>query len=838
MLGRSVRRRLDEDGLRTTGNTQDVTDTAFHYQTSIIARISNDNGVLLEGDDGGDHGRFATFSDTRIFPFVGEPRDYTIGLVRGAITTSTIPLYTALPSKLVAEQATAQAPTNYWEVTMQPGLALTWTGPVYSVDNSSGVQIYWDRNLASWPTFGAIPYYSTATGMTGATPPYAAIRGWIDLSLLGQSNDITANTLQSRLQAACIAAGMSTILVTAGGATPVSAASTQFLSFQNTSSTITYNFDFSLPAYSAEFNQGLTPRPTKQGILQACKLLGFIPGNVFVIPPSSTVVCPRAYQLGLRATLNLYSYKTARWVPEDDLVPVPSVGDVVTGVYSKSPYFDCQTYQHLLNEVVNPTFQRLIYDEYDATLPLTEQCLLRQLRTACAANCSATPWNPATSYAKGAGVHFNGSAYAAIYDGTSGSLPSITSNAWLYCGPYIKQTWNPAITYQVGDQVTFPDPSAPTSSYLWVANSVNTNKPPPTSGGVWSSSSITGYLQAVGGNVTPNVPQIGTAAPTVTYNATTNLFSLNLDSYGFGGTSISNADDGYGLYIDDPQTLSNYAQQLQNATLNDQARDSWGLTGTPFVTTPAYTTFRKPYQIYDERFVVEADDYFNQLFGNWPTNRLSYVDPITQINTSYVRYTPQAVNAALTVPNVLPVVIPTVVSSGAWLPYARVGGNQPYIYSFAQDYSSTGAMWNPVDTIVVVSKVVPIVDDESGPPYFVGDSVGIASTATGLPPSLWIGSTTSAGVITRKPQPETLKVLAEFTMKPSWDPRVFRNEFTADVQTPVRLDMHSSNEFKTFDYAVMLRMKATGKLRPLTLSNGGSVFMRWEFLRKFVTRGG
>jgi hypothetical protein len=50
--------------------------------------------------------------------------------------------------------------------------------------------------------------------------------------------------------------------------------------------------------------------------------------------------------------------------------------------------------------------------------------------------------------------------------------------------------------------------------------------------------------------------------------------------------------------------------------------------------------------------------------------------------------------------------------------------------------------------------------------------------------------------------------------------------------------MHSSNEFKTFDFVVMLRMKATGKLRPLTLSNGGSAFFRWEFLRKFVSRGG
>lgn len=828
-----MRRRLDEDGLRTIGQTQDVSDTAFHYQTSIIARISNDAGVILEGDDGGDHGRYAEFSDTRIFPFVGEPRDYTIGLVRGAITTNTIPLYTALPSKLVTEQTIPFSPTNYWEVTMQPGLALTWTGPVYRVNNASGIRIDLDRSYASWPTYGAIPYYSTATNLTGVTQPVAAISGWLDLSVFA-SNDVIASQLAARLQNLVIGAGMS-LTVTAGGAPPATASSTQFLTFVNSSTTTSYNFDFSLPAYNAEYNQGVSPRPTKQGILQACKLLGFIPGSVFVIPAGATVVCPRAYQLGFRATMNLYSYKTARWVPEDDLVPMPSVGDVVTGAYSKSPYFDCQTYQHLLNEVVNPTFQRLIYDEFDSGLPLSEQCLLRQLQTACAANCSATAWNPTTTYARGVGVYYNGSAYAAVNNGTVGIPPTITSIAWLYCGPYIKQTWNPAVFYQIGDAVTYIDAGTPTSSIVWGANAANINTPPSLLSGTWSNN---GSIQAGTGNVTPNVPQIGTAAPTITYNATNNLFSLNLDSYGFGGTSSTNADDGYGLYVDDPQTQASYAQQLQNATLNDQARDSWGLTGTPFVTTPAYTTFRKPYQIYDERFVIEADDYFNQLFGNWPLNRLSYVDPITQINTSYVRYTPQAVNAALTVPNPLPVVMPTVVSSGSWLPYARVAGNQPYMYSFAQDYSSIGAMWNPVDTVVIVSQTVPIVDDQTGPPYFVGDSVGIANTVSGFPNSLWVGATTASGVITRKPQPETLKVLAEFTMKPTWDPRGFRNEFTADIQTPVRLDMHTTNEFKTFDFAVYLRMKATGKLRLLTLSNSGSAFFRWEFLRKFVSRGG
>jgi hypothetical protein len=203
---------------------------------------------------------------------------------------------------------------------------------------------------------------------------------------------------------------------------------------------------------------------------------------------------------------------------------------------------------------------------------------------------------------------------------------------------------------------------------------------------------------------------------------------------------------------------------------------------------------------------VEVDDYFHQLFGNWPAQRLSYVDPLTNVTTSYVLYTPDVTNAGLGVYPPLPYLNPTVATSG-YLPYGRVAGNTPFYYTFAQDYPSVGLMWNPVDTIVVVTGEIPLLDDQVSPPFILGDTA---------PADLSNGN--------------TLKILAEYVVQPkSHQGPQYRNEIIFEPQTPVRVSLQSSRFFNVFGYQIFMRMKNSGVLRPLAISNGGSVFMRFEF---------
>jgi hypothetical protein len=214
---------------------------------------------------------------------------------------------------------------------------------------------------------------------------------------------------------------------------------------------------------------------------------------------------------------------------------------------------------------------------------------------------------------------------------------------------------------------------------------------------------------------------------------------------------------------------------------------------------------------------VEADDYFNQLFGNWPTLILSYFDPRTQLTTSYVRYIPQAFNAGLSVQSPLPLTATTpgtVGLSSTYLPYGRLGGTVPYMYTFAQDYPSIGNMWNPFDAIVVATSNVPIEPDYTTPLYQIDDA--------GLPTTLQTNGNTQ-------------KIVAELNIKPlsnlqsGWE---YRTEILFDPQTPVVMELQSGRVFNQFDFQLFLRVKGTNQLRPLSLSNGGSAYLRWVFLRK------
>lgn len=781
----------------STGRVITNSNESIYYDTNLTVAISNDSGVTPEGV----HGRFARFSDTRSRTLIPETGQYTLSLVRGSITTDSFPLFVPLlrPSTPGTPNPVLENGSYEWETTLQPGLALTWTGPVYAEAlTGTGVLPSVDVSVASWPTYGFISVYSN-TGVTTS----------INLGAISSRPDVLVATAASRLTTAFSAAGIP-IAVSYSG---------QFYSFVNSSATITYYLDFSFPSSFAQSNQGGAVLP-KAGLVQACKLLGFIPGQVFVVPTTSVITyAPRPFQMGFRTTLDLYSYKNVRWTPEDTSATPPGNGDDISRF--EGTYFDCYTYEHLLNECINPTFKRLIYDEWDATItpgvtptPLTEQCLQRQLTILTRANCNAvTFWSASTSYSVGSSVIFEGYAYycqRAVVAGASVLEPTtngVLNPDWVSCGPAIMSTWSPLQSYVVGDVVTYAFGFSRPALYICAVNSGPSATFSTFTFPVGSSVNMTTSASLA---ISPNIPAIGTIAPTIAFNPDTQLFTLNLDSYGFGGTSATNAYDGYYGYDDSPSPIS-ISQQIANSSLNDQARDSWGVTGTN-ITSPAYSTFRHPGGIvYDERMVVESDDYFNQLFGNWPMLRLNYIDPKTSLVTSYVRYTLQASNAGLTIPTPLPLVNPTVSTTG-YLPLTRIAGNQPFLYAFPQNYPSIGLMWNPIDTIVITTNGVPCVSNQTVPPKVLGD-INQGQNISG----------------------NSRNIIAEFVVR---DGNVhagqeYRNQIVYEPNFETRIDLlRGPANFNTFDFEVFMRMKSTQLARRVTLSNGGSLNFRWHFQLK------
>jgi len=783
----------------------------LQYDTNIVCRTGTDIGVVQGAYA---HGRYAKFKESRTQPILGDTDNYTVALIRGSLTTNNIPLFCPKPSKLITVNG-----LKVWEITAQPGLALTWTGPVYqtgTINDSDVRAVISDVTYTGWANYGYIPYY---TSFSTAGTSEQRLSGLLDLSTVGSST--SCYNLIDRINALFTAEGLPCVAAFSTNSNVVNV-SPQMLTFSNTSSNKNVHFDFSMPpVYQSSFPvSGLDIKKLKAGILQTCKVLGFVPNTVFTIPAAQTANSvgsypPRPYQMAWRSTVNLFSYKTVRWVPEDPAVTstIPSENDVAEGSNGQSPtYFDCFTYTHFLQQCVNPTLQRCIFDEFDS-VEFDEMSLQNQLVNACYYNCNTKTYSSSLAYVKNQSVSYQGRAYLSLRDLASGSIPENNPGDWLDIGDSIRASYDPTVPkYYNGDAVTIID----SSNYSLVYRATATvTKPPPSAGWTLVQTLTKDYAQ----NVTPNTPAIGTNAPYITYNSLTSLFTLNLDSYGFGGTVTTNADDGYGGVNDDFYNNPNSKKEFSNSALNDQARDSWGATGLPFFTAPvagpppvpAYTIARKPGQFtYDERMVLEADDYFHQLFGNWPALRLNYVDPITNINTSYVRYGPQVADSGLTVQLPLPQFTPTVVSGTQYLPFLRLAGNTPYFYTTAQDYPSIGNMWNPVDTIVVITSEIPIVMDQVSPLFLLTDKP-----------------------TKEQPNGNSLKVLAEFVVRPNEDlGRQYRNEIVYEPYNPVRKALQSSVPFTTFDYVICMRMKGSNYLRIVNLSNSGSAFMRFEFQLK------
>jgi hypothetical protein len=795
----------------SNGTATRKNDGTVHYDTNITCRTTYDSGVTNTGS----HGRFATFQDTRTRPFVGSSDDYNLSLVRGSVTSGAIPLFVARPSALITENGVSQ-----WEVTAEPGLAYTWTGPVYTTNTVSvGPQTSVDRLYAAYPTFGYIPFY-TMTTVPGATPTSTQVTyGTVSLASAGISSDTLATVVASRLTTLLTAAAGFTVTVTSPTSSP-SSTMTQQYSIQNASTTQSLYLDFSLPIGQAQLghykNTNLVI--SKAGVLQACKLLGFIPGQIFTAAANTTTLLPRAYQLGFRSVINMYTYKTVRWVPEDTNARVPSAEDVLEGNINPQTltYFDCYSYQHFLNNCINPTFQRCIYDDFDESYEFSEQCLTRQLNKSCIANCKAVyPFQNSVTYAVGAAVVYQGLAWICTAQ-SSGQLPSDASTSWQSCGAALNYSFiDGKVGYLVGDVVTI---SNGTNTFIATATTTTTGAPPTSASSANGWTSVQGWANnGYGEQVQFSIPVVATAAPTITFNSATSLFTLNLDAYGFGGTIPANVDDGYFGIIDDAVNSYTVQQQNYNASLNDIARDSWGATGTNALTTVPYTVARHPGVSFDERMNVEADEYFHQLFGNWPSQYLSYYDPRTSQTTSYIRYLPQARFGGLAVDTPLPLTTPSDSSLGIaanFRPYARIGGTITYVYTFEQDYPSIGNMWNPFDAIVVTTAEVPVQADYVTPLYQLNDA--------GLPTTLQTNG-------------NTRKVMAELMVRSGSLTQVgqeYRDEILFEPPNPIYVDLQPGRTFDKFDFQLFLRYKDSNTLRPLSLSNRGSVYFRWQFSRK------
>jgi hypothetical protein len=160
------------DGAISAGIITTSGDGNSYYDTNLSVSSSNDFGITKQGA----HGYNASFTDVRSTKVLtGSTQDFMVGLVRGALTTGNIPLFVPLLNTPAGASPTpiTENGVQMYETAIQPGLALTWTGPVYSTEalasgTQSRITVLGDIQFISWPTSGYIVWrsYETIIGTT------------------------------------------------------------------------------------------------------------------------------------------------------------------------------------------------------------------------------------------------------------------------------------------------------------------------------------------------------------------------------------------------------------------------------------------------------------------------------------------------------------------------------------------------------------------------------------------------------------------------------------------------------------------------------------------------
>jgi hypothetical protein len=249
-----------------------------------------------------------------------------------------------------------------------------------------------------------------------------------------------------------------------------------------------------------------------------------------------------------------------------------------------------------------------------------------------------------------------------------------------------------------------------------------------------------------------NIPTFKTKPITFSYSGPTNLLSYKADINGFGTT--------FNRDFFDSLPASKFSRNLGNYNYM-----SWGLKNATG-------------QGGDETIKFESNSHFKFLFDNFPCRSIRYVEPTTNGLLVY------------------------------WL-----WDQNKDDFIFAGDYTqaseSLSSSVSPIQSIVILSKTVPVVQTLLSPAYVITDTNITLGNSTGV-----VGNSDS--------------ILGEFYISPGMLSSC-RSVIRYQPEQVSMYSLQSTKVFKQFDYIVCYRHRITQKLVPLNLSNYGSVNIKFVF---------
>ena len=354
----------------------------------------------------------------------------------------------------------------------------------------------------------------------------------------------------------------------------------------------------------------------------------------------------------------------------------------------------------------------------------------------------------------------------------------VTAYQRAFTQPNIDLAYSPSITYFLGDSVIY-------EGGIYMALKLNTGALPnqpafwvylgpkkiqsgedllPFNALAWEAVTGGQAFTMVGASMNAervqlsNSPKVRTKAPQFHYDTWANLFSMHLDSYSFGDTYP------YG-YI----TLQDGTFVKNDLNFNYK---SWGVKNAGDGGGEEY-------------FNIESDSSFKFLFDNFSCEAIPYINPATNDILVYWVY--------------------SAYDNEHWTDSLKLS-----LYRiFTQSAESTSACVSPVQTIVVISRTIPVVQSLASPAAYVSDFNARIVNLSGV-----TGDSDS--------------IIGEFSITPGMlnsSKSVIR--YQPDEVTYYSLQ--STKVFKQLDYFVCYRHRITQKLVPLILSNYGNVNIKFVF---------
>jgi hypothetical protein len=482
-------------------------------------------------------------------------------------------------------------------------------------------------------------------------------------------------------------------------------------------------------------------------------------------PPTASTP-PQTWTRAYTVAWNFSAYRNVQWLTQDTTSQTPQkpLQYQDFGVDNgSSTYYNVYELNKFYNDCVNPAIENVINDttaeviKYEA-FSLDRQLAFnyngyRQLLTYPASNFL---WSPSTTYTIGnlavSGVTSSSLAFIASRTSPApGALPSLpeSNDSWIFIGyvPYQSGDLTPYALVLIYDQ--------PSSALNVMGASVVSN--------VFDQPSPNPYILVSYSNLTSTnafipLPVFKTIGPYFHYNSLTLLSFVKYDGYGFGTINV--------VQTDVPQ---------ETIALYDYTRQSWGNQGANNA---------------DEWVTFESNTSFKFLLDNFPSYCTAYADTLAELRTG----------------DAYPLI-------NYWV-WDSTSSHDPrtdgQFYEISQTSESLSSCMSPVESIVVVSENIPVLDELASPAFYLVDSDS----------STFINANNTISL--------TQKIIGEIPLY-NFAPYNIRSVIRYDANELHFCSLLDTRLFKQLEYSLYYRHRITQQLIPLVLTNYGSVNIKFVF---------